>query len=105
MVVSFPVLTTAKLTVISDKGSASALFKLKTSNEPLLPLTLGQNIDLTTEIIPQYDLNSDGKINATDNAIILDVISKKTINKEADLNGDGIVDQEDLDLMAKQINQ
>ncbi len=104
---SFPLSddTTAKLTVISDEGSTSALFKLKTLNEPLPPLILGQNIDLTTEVIPQYDLNADGKSNAADNAIVLQNLGKNPKNKKADLNNDGVVDQKDLDLMSKQINQ
>ncbi len=97
----------AKLTIISDKGRATALFKLRPSSKPLPPLILGQDVDFTTsaEELISYDLNSDGKINAADNAIILDVISKKTTNKKADLNKDGKVDQKDLNLMAKQINK
>ncbi len=108
--------TTAKITVISDKGNATVLFKLQLNLAPLPPLRLGQDIDLTTvdqvpsatpftENLKKYDLNGDGKINVTDNAIILDVISKKTTNKNADLNGDGKIDQKDLDLMSQHINQ
>lgn len=109
--------TTAKLTVVSDKGEASALINFKTSQATLPPLKLGQNIDLTTaELLPKpaspsatelniYDINGDGRINSADNAIILSNIGKNPKNKKADINGDKIVDQEDLDLMAKQINQ
>ena len=99
--------TIAKLTILSDKGKATALFKLRPSSQPLPPLILGQDVDFTpsAEELTSYDLNSDGKINAADNAIILDVISKKTTNKKADLNKDGRVDQKDLNLMAKQINK
>lgn len=116
--------TIAKLTVISDKGIASALFTLKMSNT-LPPLNLGQNVDLTTFVLPKptspvpdgtgaspsaqeikrFDLNSDGKINAADNVIILQNFGKKPKDKKVDLNSDGKVDQKDLDLMAKQINQ
>lgn len=100
--------TIAKLTIVSDKGSVNALFKLKTTLKPLPPLKLGQDVDLTTpstnELI-SYDLNSDGKINATDNAILLQNFGKNPKNPKADLNRDGVVDQKDLDLMAKQINQ
>lgn len=106
----------AKLTVISDKGQASALFKLKSSGQPLPPIKLGQNIDLvnpeispsptpTAQELNKYDLNEDGFINANDHAIILQNFGKSPKNKKADLNGDGVVDQKDLDLMAKQINQ
>lgn len=115
----------AKLTVVSSLGSASALFKLGMSNNPLPALKLGQNIDFTTEDnsistpstreLNKYDLNEDGKINAADNAIILDIVQNfvkkgkseqnSAAYKEADLNGDKVVDQKDLDLMAKKINQ
>jgi len=108
--------TTVKLTVISDKGQASSLFKLKDATKPLPPLKLGQNVDLSDIQIPQsqpaspsaselnrFDLNSDGKINATDYAIILQNFGKNPKNKKADLNNDGIVDQKDLDLMAQKL--
>ena len=112
-----------KLTVVSDKGEASAVFKLKISGQILPPLKLGQNLDLTEleptvkEIPPspeelnKFDLNNDGQINANDHAIVLKNFgplretSKNPKEKRADLNSDGVVDQKDLDLMAKQINQ
>lgn len=107
--------TTIKLTVISAKGSVNALFKFKTSDNTLPALKIGQDVDLTTQTqkpaIPSdeelniYDLNNDGKINAADNAIILQNFGKNPQNKKADLNKDGVVDQKDLDLIAKQINQ
>lgn len=94
-----------KLTIISGKGKSQVLFELKLSSNSLPPLRIGENIDLT---IPQpvvYDLNGDGQVNATDNAIILQNFGSNPKEKRADLNGDGVVDQKDLDLMAKQINQ
>ena len=107
--------TVMKLTVLSPKGEATTLFKLGSFNKGLPSINLGEALDLTATASPspspsnqnleKYDLNGDGKLNATDNAIILDVINKKTTNKKADLNGDGVVDQKDLDLMSKQINQ
>jgi len=83
---------------------------------------LGQQIDLTASAppdntIPQpspttkdlnnYDLNSDGKINAADNAIVLQNIgqTKSSKDKKADLNGDNTIDQKDLDLMAKKLKE
>lgn len=101
-----------KLTIRSDKGEASAQFSLKPNLSPLPPIKLGQNIDLTLpEETPQpalgdldkYDLNADGKINAADNAIILQNFGKKPKDKKVDLNGDGAVNQKDLDLMAQKI--
>lgn len=104
----------AKLTIRSDKGEANAQFDLRANLPPLTPIKLGQNIDLTVkEASPQatpttndldnYDLNSDGKINAADNAIILQNFGKKPRDKKVDLNKDGKVDQKDLDLMAQKI--
>lgn len=106
--------TIAKLTIISDKGNASILFKLKASSLPLPPIKLGQNLDLTiaedtlqsnvtTSDLQKYDLNGDGKINATDNAIILQNLGKNPTNIAADISGDGVVDQKDLDLMSQKL--
>lgn len=99
--------TTAKLTIISDKGKAIALFKLRPSSKPLPPLILGQDVDFTpsAQELTNYDLNGDGKINAADNAIILQNFGSNPKDKKADLNEDGRVDQEDLSLMSKHINQ
>lgn len=106
--------TIAKLTIYTDQGETSALFNLKANSAPLPPIKLGQNIDLTnaeetpppsptTLDLDQYDLNGDGKINAADNAIILQNFGKKSKNLKADLNKDGTVNQEDLDLMAQKL--
>lgn len=111
--------TTAKLTIISSEGEANILFSLKSSDATSLPpVKIGQSLDLTTsEIIPaptpiastnelkSFDLNGDGFINAADNATVLKNFGKNPQNKKADLNSDGVVDQKDLDLIAKQINQ
>ncbi len=105
-----------KLTVISDKGQASALFKLNPQGKILPPIKLGQDIDLTspqlspspsstTSNLKVYDLNEDKLINAADYAIVLQNFGKNPKNIKADLNGDGVVDQKDLNLMQKQINQ
>lgn len=94
-----------KLTVISNKGKAQILFKLKLSSNDMPPVKAGENIDLT---VPQpiiYDLNGDGQVNAADNAIILQNFGSNPKEKRADLNSDGLVNQEDLDLISKQINQ
>lgn len=71
----------AKLTIVSTNGATTALFKLKSDGAELPPIKLGQNIDLTSEI------------------------QKTPLLNKFDLNGDGIVDQKDLELMSKQINQ
>ncbi|MBI4009330.1 fibronectin type III domain-containing protein [Candidatus Roizmanbacteria bacterium] len=115
---SFPLSddTTIKLTIVSDKGNANAQFKLVSSNKILPPLKIGQDIDLASETVIEpsppaageliiYDLNGDGKINAADNAIVLQDYGKKGKGIKGDLNKDGQVNQKDLDLTAKQINQ
>lgn len=103
----------AKLTVNSDKEETKIQFNLKTNLPPLPPILAGRNIDFTTpqETPPPsgalniYDLNGDGKINAADNAIILQNFSKNPKDKKADLNSDGVVDQKDLDLMSKKLEE
>lgn len=107
--------TLAKLTIISDKGQAVVAFKLNSQSKPLPPFKIGQTIDLVAEETAQlnptssdlskFDLNLDGKINAADNAIVLQNFGKNPQNKKADLNGDGVVDQKDLDLMSQKIKE
>lgn len=105
----------AKLTIIAEKGTVSATFKLNPSGLILPPLKLGQNLDLTNilEELKKFDLNKDGLINAADHAIILqnfgppsrEASAGAIKNPQADLNSDGVVNQKDLDLMAKKINK
>lgn len=109
---TFPLtdITIAKLNIISEKGQASALFRLGDAKTSLPPISLGTNLDLTTAIsnLTKYDLNEDGFINASDYAIILKNIGKKLVelnDKRVDINGDGKVDQKDTDLMLEQIKK
>lgn len=115
--------TVAKLTVQSDKDEANVLFNLQPNSTPLPVIKLGQNIDLTTsekaplsnlseQDLNKYDLNGDGKINAADNAIILQNFGKSPKNerssptdKKADINTDGVVNQKDLDLMSQKLTE
>lgn len=109
--------TTAKLTVMSPKGTATALFKVNSAGENLPSLKLGDNLDLTDVVInmatpapapddlSKFDLNDDGQINSADNAVILNNFGKNPKDKKADLNKDGVVDQKDLELLSKHINQ
>ncbi|GEM_PF-1738139 len=103
----------AKLTIRSDKGETEILFRLKTTSNTLPPIKLGQNIDLTTDIpnspvssitdLNKYDLNQDGKINVADNTTILQNLGKNPKNKKADINEDGIVDQQDRNVMTQKL--
>ncbi len=99
----------AKLTIVSPKGEATALFSLRDSQTSLPPIALGEDLDLTVLAPPlvSYDLNSDGIINASDHSaiqnIILEDTGKDPKNRKADLNNDRIVDQRDLDLMLQKL--
>lgn len=103
----------AKLTIISDQGTATALIKIKPEGQELPPILLGQNVDLTTtpaaspkpssEQLNKFDLNGDGQINALDYSILLQNFGKNPKNRKADLNNDGVVDTKDLGIMAKEI--
>ncbi len=109
--------TTAKLTILSTKGQAAAIFRLADFENGLPPIVLGENLDLTSlkENLTKYDLNADGGINSTDYSIVFQNLGplreafpqRKQVGKnpKADLNSDGVVDQKDLDLISKQINK
>ncbi|MBI2600631.1 fibronectin type III domain-containing protein [Candidatus Daviesbacteria bacterium] len=109
--------TLAKLIVISADSQGTAIFKIRQDGETIGVIKIGQNLDLTAkqsspspspslsskEVI--YDLNSDGKINASDHAIVLKNFGKSPKDKRADLNSDGVVNQKDLDLISKRIDE
>ncbi len=109
--------TVVKLTIVAKTGQSSVLFKLKQDGLSLPILRIGENLDLTNQqFTPQiaspsadelktFDLNSDGQINAADNAIILRNFGKNPKEKKADLNSDGVVDGKDLDLMSKKFTE
>ncbi len=82
--------TEAKVTIISAKGEASAIFNLKSDGVTLPVLKIGQSLDLTTPVstptpsttadLKLYDLNNDGKVNTADYSI-----AQK--NKDKKING------------------
>lgn len=103
------------LTIISESGQqAKAKIALNKVNNPIGPLKLGQELDLTPpeaspSSLEKFDLNSDGIINSADASTILDNFGKNPKVPRSDLNGDGVVDKKDMDLildeMAKLGNQ
>lgn len=109
--------TTVKLTIQSAKGQSNILFKLGDFNKELPPIKLGEDLDFISnppipdsssqpsQNLTKYDLNDDGKINSTDNAILLQNFGNSPKNKKADLNNDGIVSQKDVDLMSQEIRK
>lgn len=110
---SFPLIgdTTAKLTIVSNQGTANFLFKPKAHPEPLPPIKLGQSIDLTIPNLENYDFNEDGQINAADYAILSSCFGKKidaisVLGKSCikmDINKDNKIDQKDLDLIIQKL--
>lgn len=107
----------AKLTIISSKGEASALLKLNPLGSSLPTIKLGQNLDLTADLIPEneaspsaealerFDLNGDGQINTADNSIILRNFGKNPKETKADLDGNKVIDEKDLKILSEQINK
>ncbi|MBU1031395.1 fibronectin type III domain-containing protein [Patescibacteria group bacterium] len=105
----------AKLTIISDKGEGSALISLKTNPQPFPPIKLGQSVDLTAleitssskptlDDLNKYDLNEDEIINTADYAIVSSCSGKDDLScAKADVNKDGKIDQQDLDMMFEKL--
>ncbi|MBI4035591.1 fibronectin type III domain-containing protein [Candidatus Daviesbacteria bacterium] len=99
----------AKLTIYTDKGQTTVLFKLKANTPPLPTIRLGENLDLTNEKEPagKYDLNNDGIVNSADYAILSSCLGKEPTDmlagdkpcSKADINTDGSIDNKDQNLM------
>ncbi len=108
--------TEAKITVVAPNGQSTIIFQLKDAGTTLPGIKLGENTDLTIVPIPSpnpvstldikiYDLNNDGKVNASDYSIALKNKDKKVSSIRKDLNIDNVIDQKYLDDMTnKQIN-
>lgn len=104
----------AKLTVVSDKGQASALLHLTRAGVVVGSLKIGQDLDLTQSSatpVPVpisaaniYDLNKDGFINANDYAVALKNKGKSVKSVRSDLNTDRVIDQKYLDELVRQVN-
>lgn len=103
----------ARLTVISGGRRGSLTFKLAPSDQPLTPLVLGRDLDLTALLatpspkpssgtVSRLDLNEDGLINSSDWAIVLKNFGKSPADSRADLDQNGVVDEKDLQLILGQ---
>lgn len=118
----FPINSTTPATLVIKKGKLQSEIEINLpldDSQLLPPLTIGQNInlkDLLAQVTPSpkpgsntlsasYDLNSDGKTNSLDLAIITQNSGKKVSDitdekiKQADLNRDGTIDKKDSDLL------
>lgn len=99
----------AKLVIFDLQRSSRVNLHLPATTLPLPPITLGQDLDLSTPIasptasVNFFDLNKDGVANALDRSIILKNYGKNPKRTDADLNNDGVVDQKDLQLFDQSI--
>lgn len=98
--------TVGKLTISATSGQTNIAFRL-TNSDPLGPLQIGKNLDLTIPVIPifDFDLDDNNIINATDYSIFLKHFSADPPDIKADLNQDGKVNKEDQNLILDKINQ
>jgi hypothetical protein len=104
-----------KLKVIAENARiATATFNL--GDSPIGTLKIGSNINFETILeaplttpIPLgqsvYDFNGDGKLNASDYALVIDNLGRNPEDKRTDLNNDGVVDQKDLSQMQQEIDR
>ncbi len=99
-----------KLTITDLKQTSIISIHLPSSKSSLPLITLGQNYNInvplqsptpsispTSSPLSKYDLNGDGKVNILDALIVARSFGKK--DKRLDFDGDGIVDQKDLNII------
>src|SRR3989344_231768 len=92
-----------KLTIFNQTKLSSVIIKLPFAATTLPQITLGQDLDLSSPPASpsatnaRYDLNTDGVVNSLDLSIVIKNRGKNPKNKQADLNGDNVVDQKDVD--------
>ncbi len=104
----------ATLVIARANLESSASIILPLYNQPLPPILLGESKDLRQALtasptqsatlsakLIKFDLNNDGQLNSLDVSIIIDNFGKKQKIEKADLNGDWVVDQKDLDILKK----
>lgn len=97
----------ATLTVSDAERKSQITFQIPRQDFVFPLITLGQDLNLDSQpaspsaSTPPYDLNSDGVINSLDQSTVLQNWGKNPKNKAADLNGDKVVDQKDLDFLQK----
>lgn len=107
--ISIPDSSEANLRVVSPLGEAKATITLTNLLFPIPPLKLGEDITITAptpEKTPdpksRYDLNGDGRTNSNDEAILKNNFGLGFQNPKADIDGNGQVDKEDLELLRSQ---
>ena len=92
----------ATLTIFDDKQQSQIAINPFSAALISSPLILGQDQNLTSPtkapFVPHFDINNDGKVNSLDRSIILKNFGSKPTQKVADLNQDGVVNNQDLQL-------
>lgn len=94
--------TVGKLTIISKMGGSNVSFNVVATGTQLPPIKIGENVDLTSRL-DKFDLNGDTQINAVDYSEVLLNFGRNPKNPKADINGDGIVNNEDLQEMSREL--
>lgn len=99
----------AQLTFFDNKQQSQITINPFSATAIPSPLVLGGNQTLSTPTPTiktiNFDLNRDGKVNSLDRSIILKNFKAKPSQKEADLNQDGVVNNQDLQMMDQAVAQ
>lgn len=98
----------AKLSIEGTDISSEVTFGFPLEAPSLPPITLGKNIDFSSEIKTStssgksllYDVNADGVLNAADVSLLFKNFGKVSSNSaKFDLNKDGLINQDDVNLL------
>lgn len=113
--------TSATLTVKKGRLESRVKLAISDSTVRLPPITIGANLDLSNYTQPPiatisigqsrkgtFDFNTDGTINSLDLAILRGKVGSRSLLRpedqvKFDINSDGIVDQEDINLFSKSL--
>lgn len=103
--------TTATIKIVSTDGQATATFPLILAANPIAPIRIGENLNLTPPSptptpLPEniYDLNSDGTINSSDYSLALKNKGKKIKAVRSELTTERTIDQQYLDELIRKVN-
>jgi hypothetical protein len=114
--------TAADLNIVSGKMTSDIKILISENTANLPPIPIGSNLDLSnfkpqpiTKIIfnaapvTGIDFNGDGKVNSLDLAMLRETAKpgglRGTAQSKFDINGDGTVDQKDVDEFSKMLTE
>lgn len=108
----------AELIIKTNNKKSVVKINVPLGQSNLPSLLLGQDVDLTEylaspsaqipklafddinpELTSKYDLNNDKKINSLDLGLVLDNFGKRSFDEKVDLNSDGRIDEEDVNII------